>query len=186
VGRLGRLGRLGRRGAITGLGLLALVTGALSASTMVASGSGAQVRQHATTTTFPPGPQGVNFTMHPDADQNFCVSNITGGELALSIQQCGPVDSQHWTFAQSADNSSVLVDGNGQCLETASKPNKLAQINPCTFLSPEHFVYKENTGKIQSVSGKLCLQDATAADNASLFFTACVKGLVTQVWVLGH
>jgi hypothetical protein len=171
---------------MTGLGLLALIAGGVGASMLVATGSSAQVRPQTTTVTFPPGPAGVNFTLHPDADQNFCVSNVTGGQLALSIQECSPVDSQHWTFAQSVDNSSVIIDGNGQCLETAAKPNKPAQANPCSFQTPEHFVYKGNTGKIQTIKGNLCLQDAQAADNAALFFTTCVKGLVTQVWVIGH
>jgi hypothetical protein len=177
---------VGRRGMVMGLGLAALVACGVGASTLVASGSEAQVRQQTTTTTYPPSPAGVNFTLHPDADQNFCVSNITNGALGLSIQQCAAVDSQHWTFAQSADNSAVLVDGNGQCLEAAAKPNKLAQANPCTFQTPEHFLYKENTGKIESVNGKLCLQDAGAATDAALYFTSCVKGLVTQIWILGH
>jgi hypothetical protein len=183
---VGRLGRLGQRATITGLGLLALIAGGVGTSTLVVTGSAAQVRPQTTTTTFPRSPQGVNFTLHTDADQEFCVSNITGGQLGLSVQECSPVDSQHWTFAQSADNSAVIIDGSGQCLEAAAKPNKPAQANPCTFESPEHFVYKGNTGKIQTVKGNLCLQDAQAADNAALFFTACVKGLVTQVWVIGH
>lgn len=154
---------------------------------LVASGSGAQGRPlTATATTYPPGPAGVNFTLHPDADQNFCLSNITNDQLALSMQQCNTVDSQHWTFAQSKDDSSVIVDGSGQCLEAASKPNKLAQANPCSFEAPEHFVYNENNGQLRTVSGKLCLQDAQAADNAAVYFTTCVKGLVTQIWVIGH
>ena len=57
--------------------------------------------------------------------------------------------------------------------------------NPCSFLTPEHFVYKPK-GEIQTVKGNLCLGPANAADNAALFFTACVKGLVTQVWIIGH
>jgi hypothetical protein len=168
------------------LGLMALVACGLGTSALVAGGSEAQVRSQTTVTTYPPSPAGVNFTLHTDADQNFCVSNVTNGALGLSIQQCGAVDSQHWTFAQSADNSAVLIDGSGQCLEAAAKPNKLAQANPCTFKTPEHFLYKGNTGKIESVNGKVCLQDAAAATDASLYFTSCVKGLVTQIWVIGH
>jgi hypothetical protein len=179
--------RLGRRGTITGLGLAALVASGVGASILVAGGSEAAVRQQTTTTTtYPASPQGVNFTLHTDADQNFCVSNVTNGQLGLSIQECSAVDSFHWTFAQSADNSAVLIDGSGQCLEAAAKPNKLALANPCTFQTPEHFLYKGNTGKIETVNGKQCLQDAAAADDAALYFTSCVKGLVTQIWVIGH
>ena len=102
-----------------------------------------------------------------------------------SIQECAAIDNDDWTFAQSVDGSSVLVDGNGQCLEAAKKPNKLAQANPCTFLTPEHFFYT-NKGQIKSESGNLCLEDAQAGSDAAVSFNTCVKGLVTQLWILGH
>jgi hypothetical protein len=68
----------------------------------------------------------------------------------------------------------------------AAKPDKLAQANPCTFEPPAHFLYKGNTGEIETVNEKLCLLDAAATEDAKLYFASCVKVLVTQAWVIGH
>jgi Ricin-type beta-trefoil lectin domain len=170
-----------------GLGVLALGGSALMVNALAVGGSEALVRSDVTAAKYPPGPQGVNYTIHTSADPNFCFTNMPVPDLnrATSIQQCAANDTQHWTWAQSADNSSVLVDGGGQCLEAAKKANKLAQANPCTFLTPEHFLYTEQ-GQIKTVSGDLCLQDAQATSNAAVTFASCVKGLTTQIWMLGH
>ena len=138
-----------------------------------------------TAKTYPPGPQGTNFTIHTSADTNFCLSYVAAEGRPTSIQPCADNDTQHWTWAQSADNSSVIVDGGGQCLEAAAKANKDAEVNPCTFLSPEHFLFK-GAGQIETVSGKLCLEDAQATGDAAVSFVACVKGLPSQVWDLSR
>lgn len=132
-------------------------------------------------------PAGENFTIHPSADQSFCFTDVPVPDLnrETSMQQCSTIDSDHWAFAQSVDGSSVLVDDNGLCLEAAKKPNKSAQVNPCTFLTPEHFFYTAK-GQIRSESGNLCLEATQVATSAAVTFNTCVKGLTTQVWVLGH
>jgi hypothetical protein len=90
-----------------------------------------------------------------------------------------------FAFAESVDNTSVIVDGSGQCLQSGRKPNFYAEFTPCTFLTPEHFLYKAD-GQIETVSGKMCLEDAQATQNAAVLFATCVKGLSTQIWQLGH
>jgi hypothetical protein len=79
----------------------------------------------------------------------------------------------------------VIVDGSGQCLEASKKANKIAEVNPCTFLTPEHFLYTPK-GNIKTVSGNMCLEDAAAASDAAVAFDPCVKGLTTQIWIIGH
>jgi hypothetical protein len=169
-----------RMAALIGVGVLAVAGG-----TLVATQSGA-VTSHAGTI-YPAGPQGINFTIHPIADTNFCVSDtaVAGLDRPSSIQECEANDSVHWTFAQSSDNSSVLIDGYGQCMEYGGKLVP-AQLVPCRFNGPEHFLYNNDTGAISTTNGKFCLQDAQAADDAEVFFTKCVAGLGTQVWQLGH
>jgi hypothetical protein len=165
---------------------MASVTSALALNSFAVAGAGAQVRPQASATSHVE-PAGINFTIHPSADQSFCFTNVPVPDLnrETSIQECDPIDNDDWTFAQSVDSSSVLVDGGGQCLEAAKKPNKLAQVNPCTFLTPEHFLYTKK-GQIKSESGNLCLQDAQAASDAAVSLNTCVKGLATQFWILGH
>jgi len=177
--------RLRRTGTIV-FGLHGVGATALAMNAPVVSGSGAQARAGATADNHVE-PAGVNFTIHTSADTNFCFTNIPVTDLnrPTSIQECADNDSQHWTFAQSVDGSSVLVDGGGQCLEVAKKADKLAQVNPCSFLAPEHFLYT-NKGQIKNESGEMCLQDAGAADDAAVTFDPCTSGLATQIWILGH
>jgi hypothetical protein len=167
-----------------GMGLFTLGASALAVNTFVIGESGAQVSPRATTHVEPAG---VNFTIHTSADTNFCYTNVPVPQLnrTTSIQQCAPNDSQHWTFAQSVDGSSVIVDGSGQCLEASKKANKMAEVNPCTFLAPEHFLYTAK-GNIKTLSGSMCLEDAAATSDAAVAFDPCVKGLTTQIWILGH
>jgi hypothetical protein len=171
---------------VRGVGLLAAVACTSVSSAFVVGGTGgAQVRQQTTAKTYPPGPQGTNILLETKADLNFCLSNVVVEGRPTSIQQCSAIDSQHWTFAQSADNSSVLVDGGGQCLEAPAKIGKPAQANPCTFLTPEHFLFKDD-GELQTVSGKLCLEYAVATTDAAVFFVPCDKTQITQMWQLAH
>ncbi len=180
-----RVPRARRHRLAIGLGLFALVAGTLIANAVAVSGSGAQLRSRVTTTTYPAGPQGTNFTIHTSADTNFCLSYVSAEGRPTSIQACADNDTQHWTWAQSSDNSSVIVDGGGQCLEAAKKSGKVAEVNPCTFLAPEHFLFK-GAGQIQTVDGKLCLEDAQPTSDAAVSFDTCVKDLPSQIWDLGH
>jgi hypothetical protein len=180
------MGRARRWSAVAGLGVLTLAAGALAVNVAVVSGSGAQVRpQQTTETTYPPGPQGTNYTIHTSADTNFCLSYVAADDREMSLQACADNDTQHWTWAQSADNSSVLVDGGGQCLQAAAKSGKQAEVDPCAFLATEHFLFK-GAGQIQTVSGNLCLEDAQPTADSAVFFATCVKGLASQVGDLGH
>jgi Ricin-type beta-trefoil lectin domain len=176
-----------RHAATVGAGLLGVAATALVVNALVVSGSGAQVRPQVSGATTQAEPAGNNFTIHTSVDPNFCFTDVSEPDAnrETSIQQCASNDNDEWTFAQSVDGSSVLVDASGQCLEAAKKAGKLAEANPCTFLSPEHFLYTAK-GQIKTASGNMCLQDAQAASDAGVTFETCVKGLSTQIWQLGH
>jgi hypothetical protein len=139
----------------------------------------------------PPGPQpnGVNFTIHPQVDQNFCVENSSVPQNPASdavMSQCAPRDSQHWTFGAAADGSVVIIGGSeGQCLDFSAKVDSLVSVVPCTFKSAEHFFYTP-TGQIESTSGKKCLQTAGAALDAAMYLDKCDSSVKLQIWILGH
>ena len=120
-------------------------------------------------------PARENFTIHTSVDPNFCFTDIPQDGRPSSIAQCIVNDEMRFAFAESADNTSVIVDGSGQCLQPGKQPNSYADFKPCTFLTPEHFLYK-NSGQIETVSGKMCLQDAQAAQNAASFLQLASKG----------
>jgi hypothetical protein len=131
-------------------------------------------------------PQGINLTIHPHVDSLYCVTDVAVPALnrLTSVQQCTAIDSDKWTFAQTAKNSSVLIDGNGQCMAYAGNL-QTAQAEPCTFKGTEHFLYSA-TGQITTTNGKFCLQDAQASTDAAVYFSKCQSGVDTQIFLLGH
>ncbi len=152
---------------------------------LVVSGSGAQVRDQTGSPNQVLQPAGENFTVHTSVDPNYCFTDIPQDGRPSSLAQCIVNDEMRFTFAQATDNSSVVVDGSGQCLQAGKKPNVDAEFTPCTFSTAERFLYTAK-GQVKTESGNLCLQDAQAAQNAAVFFAPCAKGVTTQIWQLGH
>ena len=139
----------------------------------------------------PPGtqPHGVNFTIHSEVDVNYCMEDIPAPAVPASqasISQCAARDGQHWTLADPADGSIVIIGGNfGNCLDASAKvPSAISDI-PCTFKSGEQFYYS-SAGQIESTSGKKCLQAAQAAQDAVIEIVKCDPNVPLQIWQLGH
>ena len=113
------------------------------ATAWLITGAGAAVPSAKT----PPGPQpnGVNFTIHSDIDTNFCLEDTPAPQDAASeasMSECVDRDGQHWTFADAADGSVVIIGGNtGKCLDFTARPVSLVSMTPCTFTGQEHFFY---------------------------------------------
>ena len=101
------------------------------------------------------------------------------------MSQCAPTESQYWTSAQSANNSQVLVDGGGRCLDFSNKTGGSIELTACTFAGPEHFLYS-TTGQIESTSRKVCLQATLATQDASIAIAKCQSGVSLQIWIIGH
>jgi hypothetical protein len=173
------------RGCGTRLGILAFGASVLLVNNFGVTESGAQARPEMTPASGQVEPAGENFTIHTSVDPNFCFTDIPEDGRPSSIAQCIVNDEMRFTFAETVVNTSVIIDGSGQCLQAGKEPNYYATFKPCTFLTPEQFVYK-NSGQIETASGKLCLEDAQAAQNAAVFFAPCVKALGAQIWQLGH
>jgi Ricin-type beta-trefoil lectin domain len=138
----------------------------------------------------PPGlqPNGVNFTIHTVLDPNYCVEATPSTALPASeatISQCAARDNQHWTFANAADGSVVIVGGNGDCLDFTGKVPTYVSVTPCNFKTNEKFYYS-TVGQIESTSGKKCLEPAQAAQNATISIVKCDATNRNQVWQLGH
>ena len=169
----------------TRLGILACGASVFLASSFGITASGAQARPESVPAAGQVEPAGENFTIHTSADPNFCFSDIPEDGRPSSMAQCIVNDEMRFTFAETVENTSVIIDGSGQCLQAGKQPDYNATFKPCTFLTPEQFLYK-NSGQIQTDSGKMCLQDAQATQNAAVFFAPCKKGLGAQIWQLGH
>jgi hypothetical protein len=138
----------------------------------------------------PPGaqPNGVNFTIHSSVDPNFCVEDTPAPQDPASetiLSQCVIRDNQHWTFADAADGSVVIIGGNGNCLDFTAKVVSPVSVTPCTFKGGERFFYSP-IGQIESTSGKKCLQPAQATQDATMSIVKCESGVPGQIWQLGH
>ena len=131
-------------------------------------------------------PNGVNFTIHSEADQNFCLEDSVAPDnpaSEASISQCADRDNQHWTFAHAVDGSIVIIGGSaGDCLDFSGK--KSVSMNPCTFGPTEHFFYNK-TGQIENTAKTKCLEAEAASQNASTFVVKC-KDVPLQIWPISH
>jgi hypothetical protein len=142
-------------------------------------------------TRTPPGnqPNGVNFTIHSEVDPNFCVEDIPAPAVPASeasMSECVNRDGQHWTFADAADGSVVIIGGNtGKCLDFSAKAPSLVSVTPCTFKGAEKF-YFAPSGQIESTSGKKCLEPSQAEQNAAIEISKCQTGVPLQIFELGH
>jgi hypothetical protein len=171
------------------LGVLLTLVGGLARWTSEAGAAIHATPVHGHKPMHTPQPYGVNFTIHPLSDPNFCVVDTPSGgsqPTPASIAECAPVDSQHWTFAQTTTKPFVAIDGNGQCLDFGNGLNGLLKLTPCTFATPEHFLYDNDNGQLESTNGKLCLQAQVTAQSAAVVIEKCKSGVTLQQWQIGH
>jgi hypothetical protein len=170
--------------------LLAVLTLAVGGgATAWLTGAGASPVPAAPQAAPSPQPNGVNFTIHTSLDPSYCVEDTPSVATPASeatMSQCVVRDNQHWTFANAADGSVVIIGGNGDCLTFgAGKLPIPVSVTPCTFKGSERFYYTA-VGQIEATSGKKCLQPAQAAQNASIYIVKCDPTIRGQVWQLGH
>jgi hypothetical protein len=135
-------------------------------------------------------PTGSNITIHSAVDHNFCVEDqpapsVPASEASMAL--CAAISSQQWTFADAAPGYVVLIGGSqGECLDFGTKVATYVSVLPCTFKGAERFYYDNNSGLIESTSGKECLQTTAAAQDAELMIEKCDATVKTQIWSLGH
>jgi hypothetical protein len=163
---------------------IALAGSALALSTEPQAGAAAATRAHPNLQ-----PKGVDFSIHSQVDPNFCMEDVPAADnpaSEASMSQCAARDGQHWTFAHAADGSVVVIGGNtGNCLDFSGKVGSFVAMTPCTFGAAEHFSYTKR-GRIESTTGKKCLQAAAATQNAQMFIAKCQNSVALQVWMLSH
>jgi hypothetical protein len=134
-------------------------------------------------------PNGVDFTLHASVDPNFCLEDIPAPAVPASeasMSQCINRNGQHWTLADAADGSIVIIGGNtGNCLDFTAKVSSPVSMKPCTFSANERFLYNRK-GQIELASGTKCLQPAQAEQDSVVSMEKCQKGVALQIWMLGH
>ncbi len=151
--------------------------------------AGAALLNHQTASAVQP--HGINFTIHTQVDPNFCVESAsTGGPEGRTVymSQCAVRDSQHWTFTWDTGNNSVIVGGEGLCLDIRGRKagdGQPVQIWKCHYGDNQRFTYTAS-GHIKEVKSGKCLDIAGAALNAAVSINDCNETKQTQIFVLGH
>jgi len=136
-------------------------------------------------------PHGVGMIIKSSIDPNFCVESAsTGGPEGRTVymSQCAVKDNQHWTFTWNPDSNSVIVGGEGLCLDIRGrKPGDgvPVQIWKCHFGDNQRFKFTTN-GHIKEVKGGKCLEIAKAAQSAAVFINECAEAKKEQIFQLAH
>jgi hypothetical protein len=136
-------------------------------------------------------PHGTNLIIKSTVDANFCVESAsTGGPEGRTVymSQCAVRDSQHWTFTWDAGNNSVIVSGEGLCLDIRGrKPGDgiSVQIWKCHYGDNQRFTFTAN-GHIKELKSGKCLEIAQAAQNAAVFINDCAETKKQQIFSLAH
>jgi Ricin-type beta-trefoil lectin domain len=108
---------------------------------------------------------------------------------ALGCGQCNTIDAFHFTFTDGANGNNVLVDQNGECLDTGTrKPGPEIQEMPCTYGISQQFTYNTDTGALLAggATSKKCVTAAQAAQDAAVFVARCGSTIDPQTFSLGH
>ncbi len=133
---------------------------------------------------------GVNFQIKTQVDQTFCIevgSGTTEGRL-ITIQLCGLADTQRWAFLDNSDDTNVVADSQGMCLDSRSRnagDGLALPVSKCKFTDIWRYVYTSQA-TIQDVRTGLCLQTSAAAANAAVSLATCDPTKKNQLWVVTH
>ena len=134
-------------------------------------------------------PHGINLIIKSSIDPNFCVeSQSTGGPEGRTVYMsaCAVRDNQHWTFTWDPGNNSVIVGGEGLCLDIRGrKPGDgiPVQIWKCHYGDNQRFTFTANGHIKETKSGK-CLEIAKAAQSAAVFINECKEAKKEQIFTL--
>lgn len=142
----------------------------------------------------PPDPPstvfGVNFLIKSQQDANFCiqVTNGTTEGRTISLQTCGGADTQRWVLTHNNDESNLIVDSQGMCLDARSRKggDGLAlPVQKCRFGEAWRFAVL-GTGQIRDDKNAKCLQVPGPASNAVVSLADCDAAKPNQKWTLAH
>src|SRR5581483_844594 len=176
-----RLARIGFAAVIAGGMAMALLSGPLASTAEGQATDGGTP----TSTVF-----GTNFLIKSQVDNSFCVqvaSGTTEGRT-ITLQTCGSADTQRFAFSHNADETNVILDSQGMCLDGRSRKagDGLAlPVQKCRFGDALRWAYLAS-GQIKDVKNGKCLQVPGAANNASVSLADCDATKPGQKFLVAH
>jgi len=134
--------------------------------------------------------RGANFLVKTQLDPNFCMAVGTGTNegRTVTLQQCTGVDTQRFAFSLNADDTNVIIESQGMCLDgrTRKGGDGLAiPVAKCKFNDAWRFSMTAS-GLIKDERSGKCLGVPGAASNAAVSLVACDETKKGQLWKLAH
>ena len=133
---------------------------------------------------------GTNFLLESQLDSNFCIeaANGTGEGRTLTLQQCLGADTQRWALPLNSDDTNLIVDSQGMCLDgrsTKANEGLPIPVAKCGSSKTWRFVVT-SAGQLMTARRNLCLSIPGAASNAVVSLAPCDATRQGQLWSLAH
>jgi len=163
----------------------ALIT---ATATVVAVAGIAAARQPPDTGRAHSTAHGTGFQIKSAFDNNFCaaVDNGTAPARSVTLSLCSAVSTQKWAFTWNSDQSNLLVETQGMCLDGRHpQPGVAAKVRYCHFTGPWTYVFTPQ-GLIKNLGTGQCLGVAGLGAGAAVFFDACDASSKFQLWKLSQ
>jgi hypothetical protein len=131
---------------------------------------------------------GTGFQLHSMLDTSFCIDVAPGAAegRTVTLSQCTAATSQRWGFTWNADQTNLLVEAEGMCVD-GRKPQAgvAATVGYCRFADPWRYVFTAE-GLVQNVKTGRCLTIPRAASGAAVYFDVCDITRTAQVWKISQ
>lgn len=132
----------------------------------------------------------ANLLIKSQLDSNFCieVGSGTGEGRTLALEQCGLADTQRWTLTRNADETNLIVESQGMCVDGNQRPADAGlplPVDMCRMGAPWRFSM-DASGLIQNGKSGKCLSIPGAASNVAVSLAECDENKPTQRWKLAH
>lgn len=133
---------------------------------------------------------GVNFQIKTQMNTGFCMQVATGTAegRTVTIQACGSADNQRWALTHNGDDTNLIVDSQGMCLDGRSRKanDGLAMpVQKCKFGDAYRYTYA-SSGLIKDEKNDKCLQVASDGANAPITLAVCDATKKGQQWLITH
>ncbi len=95
---------------------------------------------------------------------------------------------RRWAFTWNADDTNLIVDSQGMCLDGRFRTANLGLAMPvakCGFKEVWRFAYR-SLGLIMNVKNNKCLSVPGAVSNAAVSLVTCDDTRQAQLWMLSH
>ena len=162
-----------------------MLVGAIVMSVMVARFS--LLSEGGVAAAFAPSSEhGAGLEIQSHLDSNFCIRVGDGATVGRSVTlaQCTVADVMRWTFTWNSDNTNLIVETQGMCLDghyLSSRVGLPMRVVKCTTSNALHFTVSP-AGHIIDVANNKCLFVPRAGAGARVFLVTCDSNIPNQVF----